>query len=171
MKHWLARFFIDHPLIGGLVFVAVGAFMARSSITEGTQYAQFTNGVPVKGTVKELIGSTGLPAKYRMIAQWRDERTTHTAAIDLFKNEFDSLKAGDEVPLLMSNADHTRAMVEKYYANNKPVEIAGMSATPLVFVGLAMALFGIGLAGAGLVKKRAPARVVRPVPPRHPRPR
>ena len=171
MKHWLAQFFIDHPMIGGMVFVVVGAIMARSSITEGTQYAQFTNGVSVKGTVKELIGSTGLPARYRMIAQWRDERTTHTSTVDLFKNEFESLKVGDEVPLLMSTADHTRAMVEKYYANNKPVEIAGMSATPLVFVGLAMALFGVGLAGAGLVKKRAPAKVVRQFPPRHLRPR
>ncbi|HUP64971.1 MAG TPA: zf-TFIIB domain-containing protein [Thermoanaerobaculia bacterium] len=162
MRHGIVDKFVEfaiaHPVIGGVAFVIMGAWMAFDGINEGTAYAQFTDGATVIGRVSELINHNSIPMKYQMVATWRDESgKSFTGTVDLGSNDFETLSVGHEIPLLISKLDHSRAMVAKYYENNKPVTIGGVSATGIVFFGIGTALTGVGLAVFGRRKKEAPA--------------
>ena len=147
----LVQFVKDHPVIGGLFFVVAGALMTSSSISKGTEYAQFIDGLSVSGTVVELRGDFSIPAHFEMTAKWKDKKgRSHSGTLDLFKDEFEELKKGSKIPLLLSKTDPSKAMVASYFANSKPITVVGISTAPLGFVGALMALLGLIYAIHGL---------------------
>ncbi len=77
--------------------------------------------------------------------------------IKLFKDEFERLKKGSEIELLLSRADPSNAMVASYFDNNKPISLAGVSATPMIYAGAGMVLIGIVVAIYGWRRGAAPA--------------
>lgn len=172
MKQRLAQFFIDHPVIGGIAFLVVGSLISREAIKDGTEYARFVGGPQVTGRVAELRGKSSLPANYEMTAKWRDETgRSYSSTLNLFKHEFESLKEGSQVALLLAKEDHAAAIVAAHLEDNKPISIAGVSATPLVFGGIVMAIFGVGLALSALRSKPARRPMTSRTAPRNPRPR
>ena len=141
----------EHPVIAGALFVVAGALITSSSISKGTEYAQFIDGPSVSGTVVELRGDYSIPASFEMTAKWKDKKgRSHSGTISLFKAEFEELKKGSKIPLLLSRSEPSNAMVASYFGNSKPITVAGVSTTPLGFVGAAMALLGLVYAIHGL---------------------
>ena len=141
----------DHPVIAGILFAVIGAFMANSSISKGTEYAQFIDGTSVSGTVVELRGDYSIPAKFEMDAKWRDDKgKSYSGTIRIYKTEFEELEKGSKIHLLLSKSDPWNAMVAASFARNKPISVVGIWATKLVFVGAAMFLGGCLYALSGL---------------------
>ena len=133
----------EHPVVAGIFFAAIGAFMMHSNISKGTEYAQFIDGISVSGTVVELRGDYSIPAKFEMDAKWKDDRRkSYSGTIKIYKSDFEQLKKGSKIPLLLSKSDHSKAMPAESFARSKPINVAGIWATKLVYVGAAMFLFG-----------------------------
>ena len=93
-----------------------------------------------------------------MTARWRDEAgKSHSGVVDLQKPVFDALKPGDDIALLLRKDDQSVAMVAGFFDSNfldRPITILGVSTTGIGFLGVLLALCGIGLA-SGLLKPKA----------------
>ena len=133
-----------YPLPAAVILIGFGAFMMRDSILDGTEKAAFLDGPQVVGTVVELRGKTSLPAKYEMIATWpHPNRQTHSGVVFLFKNDFERLRKGSRIELLLARDDYGKALVAAHMESNEPIRVLGVTATPMVFVGLVFVLIGI----------------------------
>ncbi len=128
----------QNPLIGGILFVIVGVLMSVSAVNKGKKYSAFIDGTPVTGTVLKIEDANdgGIPPDVQLEARWKTtDGKSHTGRMKIFKEELETLKEGEDVDLVVDKGDPSQAMKASIYANDKPVVLFGIAATPLVFAG------------------------------------
>lgn len=135
----IVNFFVRYPLIGVVAFIAFGVWMGSNSIKEGTEKARFVGGPRAVGTVVELRGNW-----HEMTASWRDQSgNAHSGTVELFRNEYDSLKAGNRVDLLLARDDHSKALVAAHVEHDRPITVLGITATPMIYFAIVAILAGL----------------------------
>jgi hypothetical protein len=145
--------FIDfakrHPVIAGMVFMVVGLLMAKDSIKTGTYYAEFSGGDVVIGAVIKVENTANRPIlpNFQLEASWEDSfYQEHIGNIKIFKGQYENLKPGDEVMLLLAADDPSRAMLKGTHQNEKIYSIGGIKATWQIFLGIGFFAFGLLMA-------------------------
>ncbi len=139
-----------YPRTGGLLLVAIGLVMTRQSVQDGSTLARFAGGAPAEGRVigVENVGA-GLP-EFRMNVAWVDSAgVEQITATRVFKREFETLRAGQRVELLVAK-DESGAVVLKGIVDKAGlVSLGPTAATPLVFAGVPVFLGGLFLLATG----------------------
>jgi hypothetical protein len=128
-----------HPIAGAVIWVAVGAFMTRNAIIEGTRLQRFADGPRVVGSVVELR-----PAQYEMTAGWRDPNgTDRRGTVALYRDDLGRLQPNTPVDLRLAATNYADAMLAANFDRaDKPITLFGVAATPMVFFGLMGILVG-----------------------------
>ncbi len=148
---WLTGLIKEHPVLGGLALMAIGILMVRMSMKDGEEKAAFLGGKQATGSVISLKNANegSLPPKYQVEVRWYAAGMSHSAALDIFKKDYDRVKPGDDITLVLATTDPSRTILASRLGGDKPIQLAGITATSFVFVGLAMILAGATVAVFG----------------------
>jgi hypothetical protein len=142
---------VARPWLLGGTFLAIGGWMTVDGIRRGAEYARYQGGTEVTGVVAELRGSHSIPKGFEMTVTWTDAGgTLRSDTVALYGREFDSLRWGDEVELLVARDDPSSAMVAGHHADQPPTTVLGISTMPSTFAGIGVLVFAIWLTAWGL---------------------
>jgi hypothetical protein len=148
----------DHPVIAGLIFLAIGGYMTYDSIQKAAPYAQYVDGIKVIGTVVQLRDDVIGPQKYAMRVRWEDAQgNRYSSQLPVYESDYAKLERGSAVQLVMAQGDHAQAVDFERIRNHEPVSLFGIVADPLIYAGLGMGLGGLIFIGVGVWPKRKPA--------------
>jgi hypothetical protein len=139
-----------YPRIGGLLLAAIGLVMTWQSVQAGRTMARFAGGAQAEGRVigVENVGA-GLP-EFRLNVAWVDSAgVEQIAATRVFKREFENLRPGERVELLVARDDPGAVVLERIFDRAGLVSLGPTSATPLVFAGVPVFLGGVFLLATG----------------------
>jgi len=147
-----------HAVLAGLACVVVGALMIVDGIASGRRFRRFEHARPASATVTSKVEASSVPPRWDVALAWPDQGVGARGVVRVGPDRARALRAGDAVAILVSEAGGRAVILASDRPRERPVDLGLVAATPLVFVGLAVAGCGLALALARARLSRAPVR-------------
>ena len=141
----LISFVRNHPVIGGVVFALFGAFLIHVSIDGAKRFRLYENATEVTGRVLSITEASRVPPRFDVTVSWSDGSSTGTSVIRTGPKATEQLNEGDAAPILVSRVNGA-VILASQRPEDAPLELAGFEATPIIFFGIGISLFGVILA-------------------------
>ncbi len=138
----------DHPVIGGLALVAVGMLMIGDSIESAKEFHELENARELTAQVVSVSEATPFPPRSDVAVSWTEQGSDAESTIRVGPKTAKKLQEGDSVQILVGEPAG-RVVLASQRPTERPVELAGLEAMPLVFFGIGMAVIGAIVAMLG----------------------
>ena len=141
----LISFVMNHPVIGGVVFAIFGIFMIHLSIDGAKRFHLYENAKELAGQVLSITEASRVPPRFDVTVSWSDGSSAEQSVVRTGPSAVDALKEGDSVEILVSKVNGA-VILASQRPEDSPLNFAGVEATPVIFFGIGMSVFGILLA-------------------------
>lgn len=157
MKDLLRR----NPALAGLALLVVGIFVVRDALSDAARYDEYGRGPRVQASVTGVEPTGGDDSTYAIQLFWRDPDGESHRRATRGDNER-GLAVRDKVSLALHPDDYSRFLFVETLEERQGevVELFGVRAVNMVFVGLILAVSGLLLLALG-------HRLESPLPPEH----
>jgi hypothetical protein len=132
----------NHPMIGGALFALLGVVMIQQSIVGAKRFHVYENAKELTGRVLSITEASSLPPRFDVTVSWTDGSSAERSVIRTGPKAVDDLKAGDSVKILVSQVNGA-VILASQRPEDSPINLAGLEATPLIFVGIGASVLGI----------------------------
>jgi hypothetical protein len=147
-----------HAVLAGFACMVVGALMIVDGVASGRRFRRFEHARQASATVTSMVEASSVPPRWDVGLAWPDKGVGAREVVRVGPRRARTLHTGGAVDILISEAESRAVILAADRPREKPVDLGLVAATPLVFVGLAVAGCGLALALAGARFTRAPVR-------------
>ena len=144
----LITFVKNHPVIGGVAFVVFGVFLIVLSIDGAKRFRLYENAREITGQVVSVTEASRVPPRFDVTVSWTDGSSAERTVIRTGPKAAEDLKEGDSVRILVSRVNGS-VILASQRPEDSPLNLAGFEATPIVFFGIGVSVFGVLLARYG----------------------
>jgi hypothetical protein len=144
----LITFVKNHPVIGGVAFAVFGLFLIFLSIDGAKRFRLYENAREITGQVVSITEASRVPPRFDVTVSWSDGSSAEKSVIRTGPKAVDDLKEGDSLQILVSRVNGA-VILASQRPEDSPLNLAGFEATPIIFFGIGVSVFGILLARYG----------------------
>ncbi len=141
----LISFVKNHPVIGGVLSAAFGVFIVHVSVDGAKRFRLYENAREIAGRVLSITEASRVPPRFDVTISWFDGASAERSVIRTGPKAVDDLKEGDSVQILVSKLNGA-VILASQRPEDSPLNLAGFEATPLIFFGIGVSVFGVILA-------------------------